>query len=158
MDLNSIVALAQAGFTREQIYQLANAPQPQPQPMQPQVMPQMQQPLAAPQVMPQMQQPVVAMQMPQMQQPVAAPQVIPQMQQPQMVQQLPDGSGAFVATTPAEPPKQDPFMMLFEQMTGIKKAIQDSNIQNSQIGSAEPQNTDDILASIIQPTKPKEEK
>lgn len=147
MDLNSIVALAQAGFTREQIYQLANAPQPQPQPMQPQVMPQMQQPVAAPLI----QQPVAA---PQMQQPV----VMPQMQQPQMVQQLPDGSGAFVATTPAEPPKPDPFMMLFEQMTGIKKAIQDSNIQNSQIGSAEPQNTDDILASIIQPTKPKEEK
>lgn len=152
MDLNSIVALAQAGFTREQIYQLANAPQPQPQPMQPQVMPQMQQPVAAPLI----QQPVAA---PQMQQPVVMPQMQqPQLMQPQMVQQLPDGSGAFVATTPAEPPKPDPFMMLFEQMTGIKKAIQDSNIQNSQIGSAEPQNTDDILASIIQPTKPKEEK
>lgn len=145
MDLNSIVALAQAGFTREQIYQLANAPE-QPQPQQ------IQQPI---------QQPI--QQAPQMLQqlPVQMPQMMPQpqmMQQPQSLQQLPDGSGAFVATTPTEPPKQDPFMMLYEQMTGIKKAIQDNNIANSQITGGEPQSTDDILASIIQPTKPKEDK
>ena len=49
-------------------------------------------------------------------------------------------------------------MMLYEQMTGIKKAIQDNNIASSQITGGEPQSTDDILASIIQPTKPKEDK
>lgn len=147
MDLNSIVALAQAGFTREQIYQLANAPQ-QPQPQQ------IQQPIQQP-----IEQPI--QQAPQMPQMMPQPQMIPQPQmlyQPQMLQQLPDGSGAFVATTPTEPPKQDPFMMLYEQMTGIKKAIQDNNIANSQITGGEPQSTDDILASIIQPTKPKEDK
>ena len=52
----------------------------------------------------------------------------------------------------------DPFKQLFEQMTGIKQAIQSSNIQNSQMQVAAPQTTDDILASIIQPTKPKEDK
>lgn len=150
MDLNSIVALAQAGFTREQIYQLANAPQPQPQQIQQPIQQPMQQPIQQPmQQAPQMLQ-QLPMQQPQMMQ--------PQMMQPQQIQQLPDGSGAFVATTPAEPPKQDPFMMLFEQMTGIKKAIQDNNIASSQISGGEPQSTDDILASIIQPTKPKEDK
>ena len=131
MDLNSIVALAQAGFTKEQIYQLSQVQQPMQQPVQQpmQQTPQMMQQL--PVQMPQMMQP----QMPQM------------MQQPQMIQQ----------PTPEEPPKQDPFMMLFEQMTGIKKAIQDNNIASSQITGGEPQSTDDILASIIQPTKPKED-
>ena len=73
-----------------------------------------------------------------------------QQQTPQMQpqQQAPQGTDQ----------QKDPFMMLFEQMTGIKKAIQDNNISNSQIAGAEPQSTDDILASIIQPTKPKEDK
>ena len=71
----------------------------------------------------------------QIQQPVMQPQVMqPKVQQP------------------------DPFKQLFEQMTGIKQAIQSSNIQNSQMQVAAPQTTDDILASIIQPTKPKEDK
>ena len=65
-----------------------------------------------------------------------------------------------VAPTPAPveptaPAPQDPFQKLFEQMTGIKQAIQTSNLQNSVIATA-PQTTDDILASIIQPTKNKE--
>ena len=136
MDLNSIVALAQAGFTKEQIYQLSQFQQTQ-QPVQP-----MQQPVQQPmQQTPQMMQ-QLPVQMPQMMQ---QPQMMPQ---PQMMQQ----------PTPEEPPKQDPFMMLFEQMTGIKKAIQDNNIASSQITGGEPQTTDDILASIIQPTKPKEDK
>ena len=145
MDLNSIVALAQAGFTKEQIYQLANAPQPQ-QPMQMQQPQMMQQP---------MQQPM------QMQQPMMQPQMYPQMmQQPQ---QLPDGSGMMAAPLQAQTqqPQQnteDPFMKLFEQMTGIKKAIQDNNIASSSIQGSAPETTDDILASIIQPTKPKEDK
>lgn len=143
MDLNSIVALAQAGFTKEQIYQLSQVQQPVQQPMQPMMQQPMMQPI--------MQQPIL--------QPI----------------QLPDGSGMMVA--PIQTPQQhiqqsaqqpstqagaetqkDPFMMLFEQMTGIKKAIQDNNIASSQIAGSEPQSTDDILASIIQPTKPKEDK
>ena len=56
---------------------------------------------------------------------------------------------------PTAPAPQDPFQKLFEQMTGIKQAIQTSNLQNSVIATA-PQTTDDILASIIQPTKNKE--
>ena len=53
---------------------------------------------------------------------------------------------------PAPAPAPDPFQQLFEQMTGIKQAIQSNNIQNSSIVT-QPQTTDDILASIIQPTK-----
>ena len=53
---------------------------------------------------------------------------------------------------PAPAPAPDPFQQLFEQMTGIKQAIQSNNIQNSSIAT-QPQTTDDILASIIQPTK-----
>ena len=53
---------------------------------------------------------------------------------------------------PAPAPAPDPFQQLFEQMTGIKQAIQSNNIQNSTIVT-QPQTTDDILASIIQPTK-----
>ena len=58
---------------------------------------------------------------------------------------------------PAPAPAPDPFQQLFEQMTGIKQAIQSSNIQNSSI-TTQPQTTDDILASIIQPTKKEENK
>ena len=89
--------------------------------------------------------------------------------------QLPDGSGVMVAplapvapapvapapspapVAPAPTPAPDPFQQLFEQMTGIKQAIQSSNIQNSTIAT-QPQTTDDILASIIQPTKKEETK
>jgi len=100
---------------------------------QPQVQ-QIQQPVMQPQVQ-QIQQPVMQPQVQQIQQPVMQPQVMqPKVQQP------------------------DPFKQLFEQMTGIKQAIQSSNIQNSQMQVAAPQTTDDILASIIQPTKPKEDK
>ena len=53
---------------------------------------------------------------------------------------------------PAPAPAPDPFQQLFEQMTGIKQAIQSNTIQNSSIAT-QPQTTDDILASIIQPTK-----
>ena len=139
MDLNSIVALAQAGFTKEQIYQLANAPQPQ-QPMQMQQPQMMQQPQ-------QIQQPVMYPQM----QPQQMPQMIPQPQQMQQPQMMPQ---------PQQPQQnnEDPFMKLFEQMTGIKKAIQENNIASSSIQGGAPETTDDILASIIQPTKPKEDK
>ena len=58
---------------------------------------------------------------------------------------------APVAPAPVAP-APDPFQQLFEQMTGIKQAIQSNNIQNSSIVT-QPQTTDDILASIIQPTK-----
>lgn len=127
MDLNSIIALAQAGFTKDQIMQLATTQQPQQPIQQPMQQPVIQQPVV--------QQPVVQqpMQQPVMQQPVV--------QQPVMQQT----------------PQPDPFQQLFEQMTGIKQAIQQNNIASSQITGGAPQTTDDILASIIQPTKPKEE-
>ena len=71
---------------------------------------------------------------------------------------------APVATAPVAPvapapvaPATDPFQQLFEQMTGIKQAIQSNNIQNSSI-ITQPQTTDDILASIIQPTKKEDNK
>ena len=63
---------------------------------------------------------------------------------------------APVAPAPVAP-APDPFQQLFEQMTGIKQAIQSSNIQNSSI-ITQPQTTDDILASIIQPTKKEDNK
>ena len=63
---------------------------------------------------------------------------------------------APVAPAPVAP-APDPFQQLFEQMTGIKQAIQSNNIQNSSIVT-QPQTTDDILASIIQPTKKEETK
>ena len=63
---------------------------------------------------------------------------------------------APVAPAPVAP-APDPFQQLCEQMTGIKQAIQSNNIQNSSI-ITQPQTTDDILASIIQPTKKEETK
>lgn len=133
MTIEDVIALSKAGFTSEQIMQMSQVnQQPQVQQIQQTVMqPQVQQPVMQPQVQ-QIQQPVIQ---PQIQQPVMQPQVMqPEVQQP------------------------DPFKQLFEQMTGIKQAIQSSNIQNSQMQVAAPQTTDDILASIIQPTKPKEDK
>ena len=139
MNITDVIALSKAGFTSDQIIQMAQAEQPQ----------QVQQPVQIPQQLP--------VQMPQ-------PQLI---QQPTVPVQLPDGSGVFVAPigTPAPAPapapapeqQKDPFQQLFEQMTGIKQAIQTQNINNSQMAPAAPQTTDDILASIIQPTKPKED-
>ena len=134
MNIEDVIALSKAGFTSDQIMQMAQAPQQVTQTMQT-----MQQPTAPQQLIQPIQQPTVQ---PMVQQPMAQQ---PMVQQP-MVQQ-----------PTQEPPAKDPFQQLFEQMTGIKQAIQTNNIQNSQITGAAPQTTDDILASIIQPTKPKEE-
>ena len=130
---DDILTLARAGFTSEQIIKLSQIQtQPQAQPQQ-MVQPQLQQ---QPQMYPQ-----------QMIQPQAQPQ---QMVQPQMYPQQ-------MIQPQAQPPvqtteqNQDPFHQLFEQMTGIKQAIQNNNIQNSVI-QTKPETTDDILASIIQPT------
>ncbi|MBO7260840.1 MAG: hypothetical protein J6U97_05045 [Bacteroidaceae bacterium] len=134
MTIDDVIALSKAGFTSEQILQMSQVKQ---QPIQ--------QPVMQPQVQ-QIQQPVMQ---PQIQQPVM-PQV-QQFQQPVIQTPVP-------APAPAPEQQKDPFQQLFEQMTGIKQAIQTSNIQNSQMTPAAPQTTDDILASIIQPTKPKEDK
>lgn len=134
MTIDDVIALSKAGFTSEQILQMSQVKQ---QPIQ--------QPVMQPQVQ-QIQQPVMQ---PQIQQPVM-PQV-QQFQQPVIQTPVP-------APDPAPEQQKDPFQQLFEQMTGIKQAIQTSNIQNSQMTPAAPQTTDDILASIIQPTKPKEDK
>ena len=140
MNIEDVIALSKAGFTSDQIMQMAQAPQQVTQPMQT-----MQQPTAPQQLIQPIQQPTVQ---PMVQQPMAQQ---PMVQQP-MVQQ------PMVQQPTQEPPAKDPFQQLFEQMTGIKQAIQTNNIQNSQITGAAPQTTDDILASIIQPTKPKEDK
>ena len=135
MQISDVIALSHAGFTADQIMQMAQVQQaPAPQ--------QIQQPMQVPQQIQQM--PPVPMQQPTVQ----VPQL---MQQPTVPTPAP-------APAPAPDPKPDPFQQLFEQMTGIKQAIQSSNIQNSQIAGGAPQTTDDILASIIQPTKPKEDK
>lgn len=130
MQISDVIALSHAGFTADQIMQMAQAQQQAPAPQQ------IQQPVQVPQQLP--------MQMPQ-------PQL---MQQPTIPAPAPTPAPA---PAPAPDPKPDPFQQLFEQMTGIKQAIQSSNIQNSQIAGGAPQSTDDILASIIQPTKPKED-
>ena len=141
MDISEVIALSKAGFTSDQIMQMAQAqafqaPQPQPQQMQ--------------------QIPQVSQQMPQQ----ISQQLPQQMLQPQLMQQVQVPGQMPQVQTPAPSPEQqkNPFDQLFEQMTGIKQAIQTSNIQNSQMTPAAPQTTDDILASIIQPTKPKEDK
>ena len=140
MTIEDVIALSKAGFTSEQIMQMSQVKE------QTVMQPQVQQSL--------MQTPV---QQPVMQTPV---------QQPTAQQIYGNGTisdpyhqpaiSTMAATT--DPPAKDPFQQLFEQMTGIKQAIQSSNIQNSQMQVAAPQTTDDILASIIQPTKPKEDK
>ena len=136
MQISDVIALSHAGFTADQIMQMAQA--------------QVQQPAPAPQ---QIQQPQVPQ--PQlMQQPVISPQ---QMAAITAIQPPTPAPTPAPAPAPAPDPKPDPFQQLFEQMTGIKQAIQSSNIQNSQIAGGAPQSTDDILASIIQPTKPKED-
>lgn len=126
MQITDVIALSKAGFTADQIMQMASA--------------QVQTPAPAPQ---QIQQPQIP-----------APMQQPTVQVPQLIQQ----PTVQTPATQPEQPKPDPFQQLFEQMTGIKQAIQSSNIQNSQMTTTAPQTTDDILASIIQPTKPKEDK
>lgn len=143
MDISEVIALSKAGFTADQIMQMSQA-QAFSQPQTPTIQQPIQQPVMVPQQMPQ--------QMPQlMQQPVMVPQQMHQLMPQQMQQPAP-------APAPAPEQQKNPFDQLFEQMTGIKQAIQTSNIQNSQMTPAAPQTTDDILASIIQPTKPKEVK
>ena len=124
---DDILTLAKAGFTANQIIALGSIQTPAPAPVAPVA------PAPAP----------VA--------PVAPAPVAPA---PAPVAPAP-APVAPVAPTPA--PAPDPFQQLFEQMTGIKQAIQSSNIQNSTIAT-QPQTTDDILASIIQPTKKEETK
>ena len=128
MNITDVIALSKAGFTSEQIIQMSQLPE-------------MQQTI----------QPTVQNIGQQIQQPQVMPQLMPQQMPQQMIQ--PQQS----LQPQVQQPTEDPFMKLFEQMSGIKKAIQDNNIANSQISAKAPQTTDDILASIIQPTKPKEE-
>ena len=146
MNIEDVIALSKAGFTSDQIMQMAQAPQQATAPQQIQ-QPPMQQQVQTPVQMQQVQTPI-QMQQPAAQQIYGAGTLAEPFHQPAV---------ATMAAN-AEPPAKDPFQQLFEQMTGIKQAIQSSNIQNSQMQGAAPQTTDDILASIIQPTKPKEDK
>ena len=124
---DDILTLAKAGFTANQIIALGSIQTPAPAPVAPA-------PVApAPAPAPVAPAPVA---------PVAPAPVAP--------------APAPVAPAPVAP-APDPFQQLFEQMTGIKQAIQSNNIQNSSI-ITQPQTTDDILASIIQPTKKEETK
>lgn len=142
MTQDDVLTLARAGFTSEQIMKMAQLPaQPQPQ-IQAQV----------PQQIPSQQfvQPQ-AQQMPQMMvMPYPQPMIQAQVQPQQMIQQQP------TVQPQGTTPEKNPFDQLFEQMTGIKQAIQNNNLQNSVI-QTQPQTTDDILASIIQPTNPQKE-
>ena len=124
---DDILTLAKAGFTANQIIALGSIQTPAPAPVAPVA------PAPAP----------VA--------PVAPAPVAPA---PAPVAPAP---APVAPVAPAPAPAPDPFQQLFEQMTGIKQAIQSSNIQNSTIAT-QPQTTDDILASIIQPTKKEETK
>ena len=83
--------------------------------------------------------------------PAPAPAPVAPAPAPAPVAPAPAPAPAPVAPAPVAP-APDPFQQLFEQMTGIKQALQSNNIQNSSIVT-QPQTTDDILASIIQPTK-----
>ena len=83
---------------------------------------------------------------------VTAPAPAPVAPAPAPVAPAPAPVAPAPAPAPAPVPAPDPFQQLFEQMTGIKQAIQSNNIQNSSI-ITQPQTTDDILASIIQPSK-----
>ena len=140
---DDILTLAKAGFTSDQIIALGSIQTPQqagavsgmpatnaaPAPSQNQV--QMQQPV-------QLQQPI------QMQQPVQTPALYPQYPQypqpePQNVPQI------------ANDPANAAFQKLFDEMRGVKSAIQNSNIANSSI-QPKIETPDDVLASIIQPT------
>ena len=134
---DDILTLAKAGFTSEQIIALGSIQTPHqagavsgmpatnaaPAPSQNQV---------------QIQQPV------QMQQPVQNPALYPQYPQyPQPEQQ----NVPQIANDPANAA----FQKLFDEMRGVKSAIQNSNIANSSI-QPKIETPDDVLASIIQPT------
>ena len=125
---DDILTLAKAGFTANQIIALGSIQTPAPAPA-----------------------PVAPAPAPA---PVAPAPVAPAPVAPAPIAPAP--AQAPVAPAPVAP-APDPFQQLFEQMTGIKQAIQSSNIQNSTIAT-QPQSTDDILASIIQPTKKEETK
>ena len=128
---DDVLTLAKAGFTADQIMALAsvgNNPTPAPEPA------------PAPAITTPAPAPAITI-------PAPAPAPAP--------------TPAPTITTPAPAPQgamsYDPFKQLFDQMNGIKDAIQSNNIQNSVIQTAQP-TTDDILASIIQPTFKKEDK
>lgn len=135
MNVNEIVALANAGFTAQQIAVLASQAQPIPQPVQ--------QPIAQPiqqalQTLPV--QPVV---------PIMQPVQAAAVQQPAAPAQQP-------MQQPGQIPGQVDFSALMGKLDNIGAQIQQQNI----IGSQQPavQTADDILAEIIAPKPPVKDK
>ena len=133
---DDILTLAKAGFTSEQIIALGSIQTPH-QAGAVNSMP-------ATNTAPAPSQNQVQMQPVQMQQPVQMPALYPQY--PQIPQQN-------ITPTPqiANDPANAAFQKLFDEMRGVKSAIQNSNIANSTI-QTKVETPDDVLASIIQPT------
>lgn len=127
MNVNEIIALANAGFTAQQIAVMASQAQPQPQPIYQPQPPQVPQTLPAQPVVPNMQPAQAAV----VQQPV-----VPAQPQPQQI------------------PGQIDFAALMGKLDNIGSQIQQANITASQQPAV--QTADDILAEIIAPKPPKQ--
>ena len=151
---DDILTLAKAGFTANQIIALGSIQSPAPVAPAPVATAQAPAPVAPVALAPVATAPAPAPVAPVALAPVAPAPVAPVAPAP--VAPVAPAPVAPVAPAPVAP-ATDPFQQLFEQMTGIKQAIQSNNIQNSSI-ITQPQTTDDILASIIQPTKKEDNK
>ena len=126
MKIEDIIALAKAGFTMEQIgdmNRILAQPEPAPAP----------QPTPAPQPAP-APQPTPAPQPAPTPQPTPAPAPQPQ-----------------PAPAPQPEPAKD-YQKIFEELTGIKQAIQQGNIGSDSF-TKPTRTTDDILADLINPPK-----
>ena len=133
MTINDIIALANAGFNAQQIAQFAQVPQI----AQFAQVPQVQQAQPGQQV--QMVQPG---QQAQMAQPGQQAQMVQPRQQVQMVQ-----PGQQVQMVQ---PGYDPFTMIMNKLGGIQQTMQTGNIMGMNM-TPQQENTDTILASIINP-------
>ena len=124
MTINDIIALANAGFNAQQIAQFAQVAQVQ---------------QAQPGQQVQMVQPAQQ-----------AQQFVQGQPQVQQVQQVQPGQQAqqFVQG----PPGYDPFTMIMNKLGGIQQTMQTGNIMGMNM-TPQQENTDTILASIINPPK-----
>ena len=137
MKYSDIITLAQAGFTAQQIAQMAQV-EAAPVPQEPAPVPQEPRGLAA--ILTEMQTLV-----PATSQPAPAPQPSP----------APDPQPS---PAPAPAPAPDQLTAILAEMQTLKQTMQAQNRQNAELIPPTPQSAQDILSSIIAPPKKNGEK
>lgn len=132
MNYTDIIALARAGFTAQQIAQMAQAEQVQ---QEPAPAPVQQEPSGMAAILTQMQTLVPA---------TSQPATAPEITQP--------------SPEPAPQPASDQFSAILAEMQTLKQTMQAQNRQNAEFIPPTPQSAQDILSSIIAPPKKNGEK